>query len=886
MSSCDGLMGKGNLSLSFELFNASDLGFVAFNYDGVIEAVNERFCSLTAISHKQQAKGSIIENLNLYDAYSGKTIDILKWVRSVAIDTNRITNTLILVSANGKEDKVSIQVNKIEDVKIGFSGYLLTIEKLVHHKIFQEEDWDKDYLLSQAINNGKIAVWKYTIRDQLFKLDPYFKTIIEDLNGNWEYINLSELETLIHYKDRESSLKDFNDFLAGNRSKYHSTFRIIKPNNYEKWILSTGLFSEWDSDGMPVSVVGYFQDITEQKNEELNLNRHRSLLSATLESTHSGIIVFDTKGRIVLHNKNLRLLWKIPLQAALEEKIHFDRYAEKLLDENSTCEGPLSCKGCFKSGICTSEVQLSDGRYLEFYSGPQVMNGVSEGRVWSFNDITQRKLSEIELLQAKEVAESANKTKSAFLANMSHEIRTPLNAIIGFSEILAKKVKRVDLGEYVSSITKSGKTLLGLINEILDLSKIEAGKLKLNLTEVSLKQLFNDLNRIFLIDAQEKDLAFEIKEKSKVPETILVDELRLKQVVMNIVSNAIKFTSKGFVRVSYSLEDSYNGNKNLIVSVADSGIGIEENQLESIFDDFKQREQLDSRSYEGTGLGLSISKRLTALMGGTIKVESVVGEGSIFTVYVPDIVIVRTNSEVPKERLLDPDGIEFLSAKILVVDDRDMDRIVIKELLEEYDLEVIQAVNGRQAVDVARKVRPDLILMDIRMPLMGGYEAVKLMKSYKELEHIPVIALTASMEYKDFTIREDGFCGIIRKPIHLQELVIIISWHLKYKKKKKVNAEVNANKIELFNKTDAKGIQSLFDQKVNHLILDIKKRHSVLKLKKLVDEILSISEEFDNVYLKRLGNKLHSNVGIFNIEGVIKNLQEIETFNKEIIKAL
>ncbi|SMO37564.1 Response regulator receiver domain-containing protein [Saccharicrinis carchari] len=872
---------KKNLDLSFEIFNSSDLGFVAYNKKGIIHAVNTQLCLYSDLTKDKLIGKNINDVLNFYDSYSGQKICFATLCNNEQSYAEGIVHSFIFISEKGVEYKVEAQVNATEDNSTNFSGYLLSIENQNNHYSSHSESADREYMLSLATKNGKIAIWKYDLGTQQFKIDPFFKTIIEDTDIDIRYLNLSWLLNYIHPSYREDAEKEFTHFIIGKSATYESTFKIELDNNRYKWLLSTGIFSEWDMEGNPVTVVGYFQDVTGRKNREIKMQEQQSLLKATIESTTSGIVVIDKNNHVVLKNQMLCKLWKIPSTTLLESKADFEKMVKEKISDNTLSRQITKENIILSDSKVNIEIVLKDGRYLDCFSGPQIMDNTIVDRIWSFRDITKRKLSEIELHRAKELAEAANKTKSSFLANMSHEIRTPLNAILGFSEILERKILDTSLHHYLSSITKSGKTLLSLLNEILDLSKIEAGKLKLQLTEVNIKELFAEINKIFQVQAQEKGLAFEIIEKCPTPKTILIDDLRLKQVLINVIGNAIKFTSSGFVQVSYHIQQLSDDTHKLLIAVTDSGIGIESAQIDYIFDDFRQPDDQDNRLYEGTGLGLAISDRLVKLMGGFIDVKSKLNRGSIFTIKIPNITVLDSETGLPREVQFDTDRIQFYPSKILLVDDREIDRQVLKGLLKPYQLEIHEAINGIQAIEMAKKIVPDLILMDIKMPLMGGSEAMQILKNNIQLKHIPVIAITATSDLKNIKTSIKGFSFFISKPIHLNELLIVLSWHLKHKKSKSVRKKQSLP-FTLPPIENMEEINQQLKQLILPLIKEIKELHSSVKIKMLIQSLDNTAQQFNLDYLKTVALNITQNSSNFDFEGIDKNMEALIEYCKAI----
>jgi len=389
-------------------------------------------------------------------------------------------------------------------------------------------------------------------------------------------------------------------------------------------------------------------------------------------------------------------------------------------------------------------------------------------------EIKERKRIEKDLIAAKEVAESAVRARSAFLANMSHEIRTPMNAILGFADLLENRIRDPESRGYLESILASGNTLLRLINDILDLSKVEAGKLDLQYRAFDPRTMMTEIMDIFRPVVSKKNIAFKADVDMALPSALMLDEIRLRQVLLNLLGNAVKFTDAGHIQVSMFMrnlsEDQSMGE--LVIWVKDTGLGIPEDQCERIFDAFNQQEGQDSGKYGGTGLGLTITKRLVEMMNGTITVESNVGEGTVFAVRLPHVAIVpegTLSADTFKPRV---DHLQFNASRILVVDDNRLNRLLCCKYLSRPEFEVFEAVNGREALDLA-KVQPlDMILLDIKMPEMDGYETLARLKKDDQLAVIPVVALTASaMPDEETRMYKAGCDGYLRKPLSKQVLM-------------------------------------------------------------------------------------------------------------------
>ena len=392
-----------------------------------------------------------------------------------------------------------------------------------------------------------------------------------------------------------------------------------------------------------------------------------------------------------------------------------------------------------------------------------------DSAIWVARNISIRKLAEAELQEAKEAAEAANRAKSTFLANMSHELRSPLNAILGFSQLLTRSHSlNPEQQENVSIINRSGEHLLTLINNVLDLSKIEAGRITVNESNFDLYQLLDDLEDMFQVKADAQDLQLVFEYGADIPQYIRTDQVKLRQVLINLLNNALKFTQEGGVWVRVGIangEEDSSTYYSLFFEVEDTGIGIAPDELDTIFEAFVQS-QAGIESQEGTGLGLSIARQFVQLMGGEIQITSELGRGTTFKFDIKISTVTATDIEdkEPTRRVaaLAPNQQSY---RILIVDDKWSNRQLLLRLLNPLGFEIKEASNGKEAIAIWESFEPHLIWMDMRMPVMDGYEASKHIKTHLKGQATAVIALTASiLEEEQAVILSAGCEDFVRKP--------------------------------------------------------------------------------------------------------------------------
>jgi len=387
----------------------------------------------------------------------------------------------------------------------------------------------------------------------------------------------------------------------------------------------------------------------------------------------------------------------------------------------------------------------------------------------------QHERRERELAEAKLRAEHTSDQKSTFLANMSHEIRTPMNAIIGFTELLGGELREPRQQRYLRSIRTASDSLLQLINDVLDMSKIEAGVLELHLEPTNPREICAFLHTVFGEQVAKRGVKLTCETAEDLPHALLLDRTRLRQVLVNLVGNAAKFTEQGFIRsrVTWEPQDNSPSLITLLLEVEDSGIGIPQDRLDAIFHPFVQADGRRPQEKAGTGLGLAIVRRLTEMMGGRVAVASVVGKGTLFHLRIPDVAISARlapspAATAPAERPTDFNTLK--AAHLLVVDDHQLNRELIAGLFAGTHHRLDFGINGREAVTLSRSLKPDVVLMDIRMPVMDGRAALQEIRATPGLELLPVIAVTAS----SFAAEEDDlrrhFSGYVRKPFTTQAL--------------------------------------------------------------------------------------------------------------------
>ncbi|WP_050855240.1 ATP-binding protein [Flavobacterium frigoris] len=566
------------------------------------------------------------------------------------------------------------------------------------------------------------------------------------------------------------------DVLHSSEIKYgnEEPAYFLRPNGVKETVYFNFVYQPYkENDGTVSGVIVFANDVTRQVLDFKKLEESEEQLRKTTEhfeiattAAEVGIWSMDIAKQTLEWSDLHKKMWGY---TNLETNLTYEEWHNLILSEDKQLAFDAVAKALKTNTLYEVSYRIkradnddirwinSSGQYFYSDTGePITLTGVSV-------DITEQKLFENELMEAKESAESATKSKQQFLSNMSHEIRTPLNSILGFTNVLLKTELEIEQKEFVQAIKTSGKSLNLLINDILDLAKVDAGRMTFEKQPFEIRQSIASILHSFNLKIKEKNLEIVKDYDSEIPAMLLGDSMRLNQIILNLVSNAVKFTAKGKIILSVKLINEDKENLAIQFAITDSGIGIAADKINSIFNVFEQAESSTANSYGGTGLGLAIVKQLIENQGGSISVRSKMNEGSTFSFILP---FGKTNAKSEEETEILYKDSEIKNINVLVAEDVPLNQLLIKIILSDFGFLYEIVENGKMAVEKLKTNTYDIILMDLQMPEMNGFEATEYIRKTMKSQ-IPIIALTADVTKADVSkCKEFGLDDYIPKPIN------------------------------------------------------------------------------------------------------------------------
>ncbi|UII21347.1 response regulator [Fulvivirga ligni] len=793
---------------------------------------------------------------------------------------NKTTNTGVFINVNGRP---------IHDENNDITGAIIVANNITTRKISEFETRKQSEILDQSQKMAQIGHWEVDLKTNKIFWSSETKKIHE-VDKDYE----PELETAINFYDQDSRpiIIDTLNRCQKTGESWDLKLGIITGKGNYKYVRTIGKVEM--EDNVATKLYGVFQDISQDRKRE-------EQLIAFVDAAPAAIAMFDDNIRYIAASdkwyKNYKLEGKEIIGIS-----HYEVFPEIGQEWKDIHQRVL------KGEICKNEEDRFERldhtvQWLKWEVRPWYeLSGNIGGIIMLTEDITLEKQAKEELRKAKEAAEAAADAKEEFLSTMSHEIRTPMNAVIGMTHLLLQEEKLPHQEENLKTLQFSAENLLVLINDILDFNKISAGKINLEKVPFRLRELANNIRKSFQFKTQEKQIRLSFIYDSDIPELLIGDTTRINQILVNLVGNAVKFTNEGVVKLTIQLKAETEESALVSFSVKDTGIGIPKEYQANIFERFAQAGKETTRKFGGTGLGLAITKKLLELHHSDITLKSEKGKGSEFLF---DIKFKKADAKYENTHIapiVDHKEHQLDNVKILLVEDNQVNQLIACKFLENWNIEVEVADDGQIALEKLLLNSYDLVLMDLQMPVMDGYEATRQIRKNSAFDDLPIIALTAdaTTNIKE-RVLEVGMNDFLTKPINPDEMKSKIvnytlgkteaSQPISKKEKENPMEEISFKMITQMANNDSNFIISLiesFQRELASFTSDFEvaaKNQKVQDMKNLIHKMKPSFELFSlNEYHNQL-NTLTDKVNNGRTD-ITSHLQEIESRSEAIMDAL
>lgn len=892
------------LSLIEFAINHSLVGFSWVNKEGYVVKFNEKYRELTGFKENE------LRNKLIYDFDPNFQKDTwadhwneLKKKRSMKIETQfeisdgkfREVELLLTIQEFESEEFVHAICTDISDRKNIERKYLDSIKLLKENDIKSNRTID---LLEQVQSIAHIGYWELNLENnQVFWSKETRR--IHEISDDYAV----KLEEGLDFYDEESKpiIEKAIESAISTGGAWNEKLRIITAKGNKKWVRAVG--KAYLEDGKPVLLYGLFADISEDIEIRKEVSESQERFKLLAENTNEMVALHQLDGTYTYVSPASKLILGYSPEELIGKNPYDFFHPEDIASIESDAHKPVVEEN--QATKSEYRIQTKEGQYiwLETLSKAILTDNKPVSIITSSRDISERIKIQQELAdnyksleQAKEEAENASNAKKQFLATMSHEIRTPLNAINGLSHILMLENPRADQLENLRLLNFSGENLLNLINDILDISKIDSGKLKLSQRPFDLRYLLTNIQKSLSSRADKNMVELSTEYDEKLPDVFVGDSARLSQIVYNLVGNAIKFTKNGRVFISTKLINVEDDIYRFVVGVKDNGVGIPKEKHANIFNSFEQADAGISRQYGGTGLGLYISQKILEVMGSEIQLESIEGIGSHFSF---EIVLKKGTLDLENIR---PEGskiVDFSSKniRILIVEDNHANQLIVSKFMRLYHVDFDFADDGQIALDKIQSKAYNMILMDLQMPVMDGFTATREIRNLKDeyFQKIPIVALSADafQDVKDKSLAT-GMNDYLSKPFRPDDLINIINKY--YEEVEHLQIKSEASNLQ---ESDAHQVKSKasknnpVDSKISILLekqadgdLEFKVEFAKLCQENFISfksDLINFVEYHDSVYLGKMHHKLKTVLKIFELNELSNNIGKLIEGDKKLM---